>query len=97
MSARIVPLLIFNQCELKEAIEDGAIGFSPEDPLPKDDRLMAYFVLGDDAFALKTWLTKPFSQCNMTDEQRIFNYRLFHARRIVKNVLAYLQIISSVC
>ncbi len=71
---------IFNQCELKEVIEDGMIGFPPEDPLPKDDRPMPYFILGDDAFALKTWLMKPFSQDNMTDEQRIFNYRLSHGR-----------------
>ncbi len=66
---------IFNQCELKEAIEDGTIGFPPEYPLPRDDRPMPYFILGDNAFALKTWL-KLFSQRNMNDEQRIFNYRL---------------------
>ncbi len=51
---------IFNQCELKEAIEDGMIGFPPEDTLPKDDRPMPYFILGDNAFALKTWLMKSF-------------------------------------
>ncbi len=31
---------ILNQCELKEAIEDTMIGFSPEGPLSKDDRPM---------------------------------------------------------
>ncbi len=61
------------------------IGFPPEDPLPKDERLMPYFILGDDAFALKTWLKKPFSQRNMTDEQRIFNNRLSRGPRIVEN------------
>ncbi len=64
---------IFNKCELKEGIEDGTIGFPPEYPLPKDNRQMPYFILGDNAFALKTWLMKPFSQRNMTDKQRIFN------------------------
>ncbi len=81
---------IFNQCELKEVIKDRTIGFPPEDPLPNDDRPMPYFILGDDAFALKTWLMKPFSQCNMTDEQRIFNYRLSHGRRIVENAFGIL-------
>ncbi len=76
---------IFNQCELKEVTEDRTIGFPPEDPLPKDDRMMPYFILGDDAFALKTWLMKPFSQRNMTDEQRIFNYWLSRDQRIVEN------------
>ncbi len=79
-----------NQCELKEAIKDGIIGFPPEDPLPKDDRPMPYFILGDDAFALKTWLMKPFSQSNMTNEQRIFNYRLSPGRRIVENAFGIL-------
>ncbi len=75
---------IFNHCELKEAIEDRTIGFAPEDPLPKDDRLIPYFILGDDAFALKTWLMKPFSQ------QRISNYRLSRGRRIVENAFGIL-------
>ncbi len=51
---------IFNQCELKEAIKDGTIGFPPDDPLSDDDRPIPYFILGDDVFALKTWLMKPF-------------------------------------
>ncbi len=81
---------IFNQCELIEAIEDRMIGFPPDDPLPKDDRPMPYFILGDDTFALKTWLMKPFSQPNMTDEQRIFNYRLPRSRQIVDNTFGIL-------
>ncbi len=81
---------IFNQCELKEAIEDRTIVFPPEDPLPKDDRSMPYFILGDNAFTLKTWLRKPFSQLNMTDEQRIFNYRLSCGRWFVENAFGIL-------
>ncbi len=41
---------IFNQCELKEAIEDGTIWFPLEDSLPKDDRPMPsniYFFRGE--------------------------------------------------
>ena len=31
---------IFNQCELRDAIEDGTISFPPADPLPGDNRPM---------------------------------------------------------
>ena len=31
------------------------------DPLPRDDRDTPYYVIGDEAFALRTWLMKPFT------------------------------------
>ena len=53
-----------------------ALGFPASDPLPNDDRPMPYFIIGDDAFPLRTWLTKPFSRRNLLDEERMFNYKL---------------------
>lgn len=76
---------VFNNSDLKKAIEDGTTGFPAADPFPGDDRPMPYFIIGDDAFALRTWLMKPFSKRNMSDEERIFNYRLSRGRRIVEN------------
>lgn len=82
---------VFNQSELKETIENGTIRFPAPEPLPGDDRDMPYFIIGDDAFPLRTWLMKPFSTRQMTDEQRIFNYRLSRARRIVENAFGILS------
>jgi hypothetical protein len=76
---------VFNGGELKEAIEAGAINFPPADALPNDDQPMPYFIVADDAFALRSWLQKPYSQRQMNDMQRIYNYRLSRARRIVEN------------
>ena len=67
---------IFNHSEMKEVIENGTIDFPSADPLPNDERPMSYFIIGDDSFPLRTWLTKPFSRRNLTDAERIFNYRL---------------------
>jgi hypothetical protein len=46
---------------------------------------MPYLLVGDDVFALK-----PHAQRALTKEQRIFNYRLSRARRIVKNTFGIL-------
>ncbi len=55
---------VFNDSQLKEAIEDGTMKFPEDDALPGDDRPMPYFIIGDDAFALRTWMMKPYSTRN---------------------------------
>lgn len=81
---------VFNRSELKECMDDQTLGVPAPEPLPHDDRDMPFFIVGDDAFALRTWLMKPFSKRNLTDIERIFNYRLSRARRIVENAFGIL-------
>ena len=51
---------IFNECYLRSGIVDGTLDVPDAEPLPGDDRDMPYFLIGDDAFSLRTWLMKPF-------------------------------------
>ncbi len=60
----------------------------PADPLPHDNRYTPYFSIGDDTFSLRTWMMKP---CGLPVRERIFNYRLSRARRIVENALGILS------
>ena len=78
---------ICNDSELKECVEDGTLGFPNSEPLPFDNKDMPYFFVGDDAFPLKLTKMKPCSLRGLTDDQRIFNYRLSRASRVVATSL----------
>lgn len=81
---------VFNRSHLKEDWENGTLGLPEADELPGDNRPIAYFIVGDDAFPLKKWLMKPFSKCNHTDEERIYSYRISRARHIIENTFGIL-------
>lgn len=46
---------------------------------------LPYVFVGDEAFAMRPDLLKPFCRATLTREKRIFNYRLCRARRVVEN------------
>lgn len=81
---------IFNDCELKEMVETGMLSLPADEPLPDGDTDVPYFFIGDDAFALRSWLMKPFSKRDLTRQEQVFNYRLSRARRIVENAFGIL-------
>nr|XP_054757882.1 uncharacterized protein LOC129263998 [Lytechinus pictus] len=76
---------VFNHSPLRRELENGTLGLPDPEPLPDDDRGTPYFLIGDDAFPLRTWMQKPYSNREQTDQKRIFNYRLSRARRVVEN------------
>ena len=45
---------ILNDCQLKQRVLNWTMGFPNADPLPGDDKVMPYFIVVDDAFALRT-------------------------------------------
>ena len=81
---------VFNDSRFKVAMEEGALNMPKADSLPHSEQPAEYFLVGDDAFALKTWLMKPLPLNNMTLQQRVYNYRLSRARRVVENAFGIL-------
>ena len=83
---------VFQRTDLREVFDDGSVGLPPPSPLPgTDEPPVGYFMVGDDAFPLRPWLMKPLSLRGMTEEQRIYNYRISRARRVVENAFGILS------
>ena len=79
------------KCSLHDAIEQKRVGFPDASCLPGDDTPIPFHIVADDAFGLKTWLMKPYSHQSQVYEEKIYNYRLSRARRVVENAFGLLQ------
>nr|XP_026499959.1 protein ALP1-like [Vanessa tameamea] len=70
---------VFSNCSLKRAIDDGSLNIPAES-----------VIVADAAFPLQNNIMKPYPGNNLTTRQKIFNYRLSRARRIVENAFGIL-------
>ena len=71
---------VFDDTSLYDALEEGTAGLPETLPIPNDDQHLPFCIVGDDAFGLRTWLLKPYPHRCMTNQEKIFNYRLSRAR-----------------
>lgn len=76
---------------LIQAIDLNAIQIPPDVCLPGQNVFVLYTLVGDDAFSLSKRMMKPYSQRGLTNEKRIYNYRLSKARRVVENSFGILS------
>ena len=68
-------------------IEDGTLGFLAPEPLGEGGPDWPHLLLGDNAFDLMPWMVEPYSQKQLTREERIAKYRIFRGWRVVENAL----------
>ena len=76
---------VFNGCSLSTALESDMLNIPPDCSLPGSADSGPFVIVADDAFPLKRYLMKPFGTKNLSVMQRIYNYRLSRARRVVEN------------
>lgn len=59
--------------------------------LPGNEVRTPCFFIGDEAFPLLTSLMRPWSGRGLTEDKKIFNYRLSRARRTIENAFGILS------
>ncbi|XP_065067590.1 putative nuclease HARBI1 [Rhopilema esculentum] len=71
--------------EMGQRFEEGSLGI-PQATGVNGYTLgpMPYYLVGDEIFPLKDWLMRPYPG-SLNEDQRIFNYRLSRARRVIEN------------
>ncbi len=82
---------VFRNSSLYAALEEKILNIPPPKPIEENGQAVPFVIVADDAFPLRNDIMKPFSQARMTNEKRIFNYRLSRARRIVENAFGILS------
>lgn len=82
---------VFNRCTFGEAMDANQLCLPPPKALPGRQMPVPYVLVADDAFAIRQNLMKPYSQRGLTMVQRVYNYRLSRARRIIENVFGIMS------
>lgn len=82
---------VFNKCSFAALMENNQLNLPSPRPLPRRTVPVPYVLVADDAFAIRPNNMKPFSGRGLNSAQRVFNYRLSRARRIIENTFGILS------
>ena len=82
---------VFGNCSFNEAIINGSLQLPTPSEIKGTNIKCPYMFVADEAFPLHTYIMKPYPRRNLDIYQRIFNYRLSRARRVVENAFGILS------
>jgi DDE superfamily endonuclease len=76
---------VFKACSLYDMMVKHTANWPGSCKLPRTDDMCTFHIVADDVFPLRDDVMKPYPFQSCTASQRIFNYHLSHARRVVEN------------
>lgn len=77
---------IWSSTTMCKALENNNLSVPEARALPNTNIATPFSLVGDEGFPLKKYLMRPYPRRYLLgDEQRVFNYRLSRARRIIEN------------
>ena len=81
---------VFRDSPLAAHLYEGNLNLPGPNLLPASNITVPYVLVADDAFPLHTNIMKPYPNRGLTRDERIFNYKLSRARRVVENTFGIL-------
>ena len=83
---------IFYSSNMGQRFEAGLMNIPKDKPLPGQNESCSHVLIGDEAFALKPYLMRPFPyrQSRLNPRKENYNIRLCKARRVVENAFGIL-------
>lgn len=83
---------VYASSEMGKRFQSERMFVPPREKLTESGPELPYVLVGDEAFALSSHLMKPYPRRNCLDlKERVFNYRLSRARRIVETSFGILS------
>lgn len=83
-NGRISDAGIWDRCAFKKKLHMKQLRIPGVKALPGSDACVPHYFIGDEAFPLGLNLMKPYADKLSTDGEKVFNYRLSRARRVVE-------------
>lgn len=81
---------VFQESAFGRAYLSDRLPVPPEKNLPGTDISFPHYIVADQAFPLNERIMRPYPSDHLTEEQRIYNYRISRARRTIENTFGIL-------
>lgn len=81
---------VLSNTEFFKRLSQGTLRIPELGKVPNSNMQLPYVFVGDEAFALRSDFLKPYPRADLDWEEKIFNYRLSRARRIIENAFGIL-------